>query len=88
MPAGSGAAADVAPATQPRPFWRLAFPFVATAIVAVASPPNPGMELNGCPPKPPWAPKASMVIWVIPAGTVKLSDGVTGPRAETSAAGV
>jgi Tol biopolymer transport system component len=35
MPASIGAAA-VALATQPRPLWRLAVPFVATAIVAVA----------------------------------------------------
>jgi Tol biopolymer transport system component len=36
MPAGSGAAAAVAPATQPRPVWKRALPVVVTAVVVFA----------------------------------------------------
>jgi hypothetical protein len=50
--------------------WRLSAG--VTEIVAVASPPFPlaVVSWDG----PPWAPRASMLTWVTPEGTVNVSD--------------
>ena len=81
MPAGSGAAAAVAPATQPRPLWRRALPAVVTAVVVFAltagamwrlrpSAPAPVMRFAmALPDGQQWSGTTQSTIAISPAGT-------------------